>query len=59
MQTIRTTLDLRKIEARRLKRRGYEIEYIETRHLDSGEESTIVWIRPTKSGEIPECEIPY
>ena len=59
MKTIRTTLDLRKIEARRLTRRGYEIEYIETRHLDSGETSTIVWTRPIQPGEIAESEIPY
>ena len=59
MKTIRTTLDLRKIEARRLKRRGYDIEYIETRHLDSGEESAIVWTRPSQPGEIAESEIPF
>ena len=59
MQTLRTTLDLREVEVRRLMRHGYDIEYIETRHLDSGETSTIVWTRPTRSGEIAESEIPF
>jgi hypothetical protein len=59
MQTIRTILDLRMAEVRRLTRHGYEIEYIETRHLDTGEESTIVWTRPARLGEIAESEIPF
>ncbi len=59
MQTIRTTLDVRKFEVRRLMRHGYEIEYVETRHLDAGEESTIVWTRRTQPGDIAESEIPY
>ena len=59
MTTIRTTIDLRKVEVRRLKLRGYDIEYIETRHLDTGEESTIVWTRPSQLGDIAESEIPF
>ncbi len=59
MQTTRTTLDLRKFEVCRLMRHGYEIEYVETRHLDTGEEPTIVWTRPTQPGDITESEIPY
>jgi hypothetical protein len=59
MITIRTTIDLRKVEVHRLKLRGYDIEYIETRHLDTGEESTIVWTRPSQLGDIAESEIPF
>ena len=45
MKTLRTTLDLRKYDVRRLMRRGYEIEYIETRHLHDRDETVIVWTR--------------
>ena len=59
MQTIRTILDLRKVEVRRLKRRGYEIAYIETQHLDTGEETTIVWTRSARPDDLAENEIPF
>jgi hypothetical protein len=59
MITIRTTLNLRKSEARRLMRRGYEIEYIETRRLDAGDETTIVWTRPPRPDDLAEHEIPF
>jgi hypothetical protein len=59
MKMIRTTLDLRKVEVRRLMRHGYDIEYVETRHLETGEESTIVWTRPTQPDDIAESEIPF
>ena len=59
MKTIRTTLNLRRFEARRLMRRGYEILHIETRHCDDGDESAIVWIRPARPDDIPEHEVPY
>ncbi len=59
MKTIRTTRNLRKHDVRRLLRRGYELAYIETRHLDAGDETTIVWTRPARPGEIAESEIPY
>ncbi len=42
MFTIRTSTNLRKCDARRLMKGGFEIEYIETRHLDTGDQSTIV-----------------
>jgi len=41
MPTIRTRLNLRKSEGRRLKARGYEILHIETRR-DAGDDTTIV-----------------
>jgi hypothetical protein len=59
MQFIRTSADLRKCDARRLMKGGFEIEYIETLHLEAGDQSTIVWRRSPRSGDIPESEIPY
>ena len=59
MTTIRTTLNLRKFEARRLMRRGYEILHIETHHGDDGDETAIVWTRPPRPDDIPEHELPY
>ena len=48
MTIIRTTVNLRKFEARRLMKRGYEILHIETQHRDDGDETTIVWTRPPR-----------
>ena len=59
MKTLRTTLDLRKYDARRLMRRGYEIEYIETRHLHDRDETAIVWTRQSGTDELAETEIPF
>ena len=59
MTTIRTSLNLRKYDARRLFKDGYEIEYIETFHRDTGDESSIVWTRPTRPDDIPERELPF
>ena len=59
MTTLRTTLNLRKYDVRRLMARGYEILHIETRHRDDGDETEIVWTRPTWPDEIPEYELPY
>ena len=58
MTPIRTRLTLSKHDARRLIRDGYEIQHIETRHRDTGDESSIVWTRPARPDDIPECEIP-
>jgi hypothetical protein len=58
MPTLRTTLDLRKYEARRLMARGYEILHIETRHGDNGDKTEIFWTRPLRD-DIPEHEVPY
>ncbi|HME23262.1 MAG TPA: hypothetical protein VKI44_18350 [Acetobacteraceae bacterium] len=59
MPTLRTTLNLRKYDARRLMMRGYEILHIETRHRDEGDETEIVWIRPPGPDGVPEHEMPY
>jgi hypothetical protein len=59
MITFRTSTNLRKCDARRLMKGGFEIEYIETLHRESGDQSTIVWSRQPRPGDIPESEIPY
>jgi hypothetical protein len=59
MKTVRTTLNLRKFEACRLMKRGYEILHIETRRRDDGDETVIVWIRAARPDDIPESEVPY
>ena len=59
MTTLRTTFNLRKYDVRRLMARGYEILHIETRHRDGGDETEIVWTRPSRPDEIPEHELPY
>jgi hypothetical protein len=59
MPTLRTTLDLRKYDVRRLIARGYEILYVETRHRDDGDETEIVWTRPSRPDDIPDHELPY
>jgi hypothetical protein len=59
MTTLRTTLNLRKYDVRRLMARGYGILHIETRRRDDGDETEIVWTRPTLPDEIPEHELPY
>ena len=59
MKTIRTTVNVRKIDVRRLLRRGYELAHIETWHLDAGDETTIVWTRPARPDDLDESEIPF
>ena len=59
MPILRTTLDLRKYDARRLMACGYEILHIETRHGDNGDKTEIVWTRPPRADDIPEHEPPY
>ena len=59
MKTLRTTLNLRKHDVRRLLGRGYEIEYIETRHLDDSDETVVVWTRQTQPDDFAESEFPF
>jgi hypothetical protein len=59
MKTLRTTLNLRKHDVRRLLRKGYEIEYIETRHLDNSDETVMVWTRQTGPDDLAESEVPF
>lgn len=61
MTTIRTSTALTKNDARRLMRgkNGFQIAYIETRRTEAGDQSEIVWSRPSLPGEIPLSECPY
>ena len=59
MMTVRTMWNLRKSEACRLMKCGYEILYIETRRRDDGDETAIVWTRVARPDDIPESEVPY
>jgi hypothetical protein len=59
MTSLRTTRDLRKQDVRRLKRGGYEVAYIETRHLECGDETAVVWTRPERAEDLAEHEIPF
>jgi hypothetical protein len=59
MTVLRTTRDLCKADVRRLLRRGYELAYIETLHLVSGDETSIVWTRSARPDDLDESEIPF
>jgi hypothetical protein len=59
MLTIRTSTNLTARDGRRLRAGGFEIEYIETRHLPDGDQSRIVWSRPYYPGEIRMEELPH
>ena len=59
MLTIRTSANLTARDGRRLRSGGFEIEYIETKHLPDGDESRIVWSRPYYPGEVRVEELPY
>ncbi len=59
MIVFRTSTNLRKCDARRLMKGGFEIEYIETLHLESGDESKIAWSRTPRPGDVAESDIPY
>lgn len=59
MKNLRTTCDLRKHDVRRLKRGGYEVAYIETSHLETGDETAIVWTRPERADDLTEHDIPF
>ena len=59
MKTIRTSTRLTRHDGRRLRSAGFSIDYIETRQIPGGEESTIVWSRPYGADEIRDEELPY
>ena len=59
MRILCTTLNLRKHDVRRLMRRGYEIEYIETRHFDDRDETVVVWTRQPRPDDLAEAEVPF
>ncbi len=59
MTIIRTQAGLSRGDIRRLKRGRFEIRAIETRHLDQGEETEIIWERDDGPDAITEAEIPF
>jgi hypothetical protein len=59
MTIIRTTAGLTRGDIRRLKWGRYEIRAIETRHLDQGDVTEIIWERDDGPDAITEAEIPF
>ena len=59
MTIIRTVAGLTRGDVRRLKRGRYEIRAIETRHLEDGDRTEILWEREDGPNAITEAEIPF
>ena len=59
MTIIRTIADLTRHDVRRIKRGRYEILAIETRHLELGDATEILWSREDRPDAIQEHELPY
>jgi len=59
MTIIRTVADLTRQDVRRLKRGRYEIRAIETRRLDQGEVTEILWERDDGPDAITAAELPF
>ena len=59
MTIIRTVTGLTRQDVRRLKRGRYEIRAIETRHLDQGEVTEIIWERDDGPNAITAAELPF
>jgi hypothetical protein len=59
MTIIRTIADLTRHDVRRIKRGCYEILAIETRHLQPGDVTEILWSRQDPPNAIREDELPY
>jgi len=59
MATIRTGTGLTRGDVRRLKRGRYEILAIETRRLDQGDLTEIIWERDDGPDAITEAELPF
>lgn len=59
MTIIRTIAALTRHDLRRIKRGRYEIHAIETRHLDQGDVTEILWSREDGPDAIQEYELPY
>ena len=59
MTIIRTVACLTRGDVRRLKWGRYEILAIETRHLDHGELTEIIWGRDDGPDAITEAELPF
>jgi hypothetical protein len=59
MTVIRTGAGLTRHDIRRLLRGRYEILAIETRHLDEGDLTQILWERDDGPNAITEAELPF
>ena len=59
MTILRTGPCLSRRDIRGLKRDRYEILAIETRHLDEGDVTTIIWARDDGPCAITEAELPF
>ena len=59
MTIIRTTAGLTRRDIRRLKRGRYEIRAVETRHLDQGDVTEIIWERDDGPDAITAAELPF
>ena len=59
MTIIRTVAGLTRGDIRRLKRGRYEIRAIETRHMDQGEMTEIIWERDDGPDAITEADLPF
>jgi hypothetical protein len=59
MTIIRTIADLTRHDVRRIKRGRYEILAIETRHLELGDVTEILWSREEAPNAIRADELPF
>jgi hypothetical protein len=59
MTIIRTTVYLTRHDIRRIKRARYGILAIETRHLEQGDATEILWSREDAPDAIQAHEIPF
>jgi hypothetical protein len=59
MTIIRTTVYLTRHDVRRIKRARYEILAIETRHLEQGDATEILWSREDAPDAIQAHELPF
>ena len=59
MTIIRTAAGLTRMDIRRLKRGRFEIRAIETRQLEEGNLTEILWEREDRPSTIREEDIPY
>ncbi len=59
MTLIRTGVGLTPRDIRRLNRAGYDIRAIETRHLEEGDLTEIIWERDDGPDAITAAEVPF
>ena len=59
MTIIRTVAGLTRHDVRRIKRGRYEILAVETRHLEEGDVTEILWSREDGPDAIQQHELPF